>query len=72
MDEVALTAGERRAVELTHDPAGDWDPSWSPDGSMVAFNSNRSGTTQIWIIPAAPPISIPRESWGSLKGKYRD
>lgn len=26
-------------------------PRWSPDGTMIAFLSNRSGTTQVWLIP---------------------
>jgi TolB protein len=31
---------------------GSIDPSWSPDGSMLAFVSNRSGTAEIWTINA--------------------
>lgn len=28
----------------------DWSPSWSPDGSAIAFLSQRSGYTEIWLI----------------------
>src|SRR5919198_1162896 len=28
-------------VDLTNDPASDLDPSWSPDGTRIAFASNR-------------------------------
>ena len=28
-------------VNLTNDPADDWNPDWSPDGSQIAFTSDR-------------------------------
>ena len=39
--------GER---ELTHDEANDRNPTWSADGQLIAFYSNRSGMSQIWSI----------------------
>ena len=33
---------------LKNDDAEDSGASWSPDGSMIAFNSNRSGSDQVW------------------------
>jgi Tol biopolymer transport system component len=40
--------GELR--QLTDDPFRDRGPEWSPDGSEIAFYSNRSGTFQLWSI----------------------
>ncbi len=39
--------------QITNDPAWAEHPSWSPDGKMVAFESFRGGTRNIWIIPEA-------------------
>ena len=36
--------------QLTNDAFRDRGPQWSPDGSQIAFYSNRSGTYQIWTI----------------------
>jgi TolB protein len=35
-------------VQLTHDGGRNDFPSWSPDGRHVVFQSNRSGSLQIW------------------------
>jgi Tol biopolymer transport system component len=40
------------AVQITTHPANDYAPTWLPDGSMIAFHSNRSGNNDIWVIPA--------------------
>lgn len=33
---------------LTHDPASDGQPRWSPDGRSLYFISTRSGSSQVW------------------------
>jgi Tol biopolymer transport system component len=43
-------SGELR--QLTNDLARDRGPQWSPDGTRIAFYSNRSGTYQVWLIRA--------------------
>ena len=37
---------------LSKHPVDDMDPDWSPDGTKIAFVSNRSGGTQIHIMDA--------------------
>ncbi len=41
------------AKRLTTDPAYDTKPIYSPDGSMIAFQSNRMGGHDIYVMPAA-------------------
>ena len=38
-------------IQLTNDPGIDGVPAVSPDGSRVAFLSNRDGEWKIWIKP---------------------
>ena len=39
--------------QITTHPSYDADPAWSPDGSLIAFTSSRSGSGfHIWVIPA--------------------
>jgi Tol biopolymer transport system component len=39
-------------TRLTDDPAEDFDPAWSPDGSMIAFRSQRDGNDEIYVMNA--------------------
>ena len=48
---VMSTAGDQPRP-LTTSEADDFAPSWSRDGQWVYFVSNRSGTWQIWRMPA--------------------
>ncbi len=41
----------RVVTQLTSDPASDVMPKVSPDGSRVAFTSNRSGNWDIYVMP---------------------
>ncbi|MBI5770238.1 MAG: S9 family peptidase [Verrucomicrobia bacterium] len=38
--------------QLTNSPKRDAHPRWSPDGKWIAFESTRSGDSQIWVIAA--------------------
>jgi Tol biopolymer transport system component len=43
--------GSGRAM-LVEGPADDSDPAWSPDGSMLAFSSDRDGDREIYVMDA--------------------
>ncbi len=49
---VELATGSAR--ELTPGTGGGWDAAWSPDGTAVAFVSQRDGDgAQLWLLPMA-------------------
>ncbi len=37
-------------VNLTNDPAADYAPAWSPDGTRLAFLSNRTGQSEVFVV----------------------
>jgi TolB protein len=41
-----------RIIQLTHDARRNEHPYWSPDGRHLVFESNRSGTKQVWMMLA--------------------
>ncbi len=45
-----LEQGTRR--RLTFDPADDFGPTWSPDGTRIAFSSDRRGVRSLYRKPA--------------------
>lgn len=47
-----MDIASRQIVQLTHDGGRNDFPSWSPDGRHIVFQTNRSGTEQIWSVLA--------------------
>ena len=39
----------RESRNLTQDKGDSWGPAWSPDGTKLAFYSDRSGQARLWI-----------------------
>jgi Tol biopolymer transport system component len=50
----------RKLWQLTFDPGLESEPSWSPDGRMIAYSSDRSGNLDIWVRPVSEgnPIRV--------------
>ena len=47
-----MDIASKQWVQLTHDGSRNDFPSWSPDGRHVVFQSNRTGSEQIWAMLA--------------------
>ncbi|HEY7612561.1 MAG TPA: LpqB family beta-propeller domain-containing protein [Gemmatimonadales bacterium] len=47
-----LSAEGTTLANLTNNPSFDRNPAWSPDGQTIAFASNRSGSSQVYLMNA--------------------
>jgi eukaryotic-like serine/threonine-protein kinase len=46
-----IPAGGGEPVQVTNDPAMDWNPVWTPDGKYLYFASDRGGSMNLWRVP---------------------
>jgi TolB protein len=48
----SINADGTDLTRLTRSPWPEFDPTWSPDGTQIAFRSERSGDPEIWVMEA--------------------
>ena len=50
IQEFGVTVSESPLTNLTNHAADDANPAWSPDGARIAFQSDRDGTYEIYVM----------------------
>jgi len=53
LGDIWIRHADGNSEQLTSGPEDDADPSWSSDGSQLAYVSNRSGDYQVWALDLA-------------------
>ena len=59
---------QRKLSRLTYDTGLQSEPTWSPDGNMIAYSSDRGGNFDIWVQPVSEgnPVQVttsPAHDW---------
>jgi Tol biopolymer transport system component len=45
-----MEADGTNPINLSNHPAEDFSPAWSPDGTLIAFSTNRDGNWEIYAL----------------------
>lgn len=55
-----MDADGSNEIRLTNNPGADSQPDWSPDGSKIAFSSDREGNAEIYVMNAdgTDPVNL--------------
>jgi len=73
-DIYVMPARGGESVRITDDPASDKSPVWSYDGQWLAFDSDRTGNWETWVVkitPVGKPGSAPVQATrGGGKGTW--
>lgn len=64
---VAATNASADPLRLTSAIANDWHPDYAPDGSRIAFASNRDGATEIYTMRAADGSDVRRLTFNTTE-----
>jgi TolB protein len=48
----SINADGTDLTRLTRSPEPEFDPTWSPDGTQIAFRFERNGDPEIWLMNA--------------------
>jgi TolB protein len=59
MDIYTIGTDGKGLTRLTRSPAIEISPTWSPDGKLMAFVSDRTGTPQIYLLDLAAGVESP-------------
>lgn len=73
-DIYTVPAAGGRAVQLTTNPAHDTRPVWSPDGTRIAFASNREGSFDVFVMSSGGgvPTRVTTHTAAEYPETFRD
>jgi Tol biopolymer transport system component len=72
-DIFVMNADGTEQTRLTHNNVRDEQPDWSPDGSRIAFYSERAGNGKIYVINAdgSHLVRITNDPWYSAFPRWQ-